>query len=125
MSEQRPWIIEIEPEVRDWLSLLSHTQCAFVERVADRLLPDPLAASGPYAKSLGGNLRELRFHLGDIAVRIPYWLAPDRRIVLLTVFRKTRMNEHGEVERARVVQKLRESEHDAATHEFDRSGEDA
>jgi hypothetical protein len=33
---------------------------------------------------------------------ITYWIAPDRRIILLTVFRKTpRMQEGREVERAR------------------------
>jgi hypothetical protein len=30
----------------------------------------------------------------------PYWFAPDRWIVLLTVFRKTRVREGAEVERA-------------------------
>ena len=34
-------------------------------------------------------------------MRITYWIAPDRRIILLTVFRKTRMREVREVERAR------------------------
>ncbi|MFC7716723.1 type II toxin-antitoxin system RelE/ParE family toxin [Nonomuraea recticatena] len=45
--------------------------------------------------------RELRFHLDDFAVRITYWIAPHRRIVLLTVFHKTRLREDREVERAR------------------------
>ncbi|PYC69680.1 hypothetical protein C7C45_15510 [Micromonospora arborensis] len=35
------------------------------------------------------------------AVRVTYWIASDRRIILLTVFRKTRMREDREVERAR------------------------
>jgi hypothetical protein len=48
-----------------------------------------------------GKLRELRFHLEGRAVRVTYWIAPGRRIVLLTVFAKTRMREVGEVERAR------------------------
>jgi hypothetical protein len=50
---------------------------------------------------LDGKLRELRFHLEGRAVRVTYWIAPGRRIVLLTVFAKTRMREVGEVERAR------------------------
>jgi len=34
-------------------------------------------------------------------VRVTYWIASQRRIILLTVFRKTRMREDREVERAR------------------------
>jgi hypothetical protein len=67
---------------------------------------DLLAAEGPllgepYTKQLDGKLRELRFHLGEIAMRVTYWIAPHRRIVLLTVFHKTRMREGREIERAR------------------------
>ncbi|MBB5785078.1 type II toxin-antitoxin system RelE/ParE family toxin [Nonomuraea jabiensis] len=47
-----------------------------------------------------GKLRELRFHLSRDAVRITYWIAPGRRILLLTVFRKQRMRETAEIERA-------------------------
>jgi hypothetical protein len=50
---------------------------------------------------LDGKLRELRFHLDTDSVRITYWIASGRRIVLLTVFRKQRMRETGEVSRAR------------------------
>ncbi|MET8158393.1 type II toxin-antitoxin system RelE/ParE family toxin [Sphaerisporangium sp. NPDC005289] len=67
---------------------------------------DLLAAVGPllgepYTKQLDGKLRELRFHLDEFAVRITYWIAPRRRIVLLTLFHKTRSRDHREVERAR------------------------
>ena len=34
-----------------------------------------------------------------------YWLAPGQRVVLLTVFAKTRPREQGEVERARAAQR--------------------
>ena len=34
-------------------------------------------------------------------MRVTYWIASDRRIILLTVFRKTRMREDREIERAR------------------------
>ncbi|WP_433250840.1 type II toxin-antitoxin system RelE/ParE family toxin [Streptosporangium sp. CA-135522] len=50
--------------------------------------------------ALRGKLRELRFHLEREAVRVSYWAAPGRRIILLTVFRKQRMRETAEVERA-------------------------
>ncbi|HEY3512739.1 MAG TPA: helix-turn-helix transcriptional regulator [Kribbella sp.] len=39
------------------------------------------------------SVRELRFWLDQDAMRIAYWIATDRRIVLLTVFRKSRMRE--------------------------------
>jgi hypothetical protein len=50
---------------------------------------------------LEGKLRELRFYLERDAVRITYSIAPGRRIILLTVFRKTRMREDREIDRAR------------------------
>ncbi|MGH3786860.1 MAG: type II toxin-antitoxin system RelE/ParE family toxin [Pseudonocardiaceae bacterium] len=56
----------------------------------------------PYSRSLGNGLRELRFHLRDEQRRITFWIAPDRRIVLLTTFRKQRQNERREVERSSV-----------------------
>ena len=46
-------------------------------------------------------LRELRFHVDRRAVRVTYWIASGRRIVLLTVFVKSRMREDREIERAR------------------------
>jgi phage-related protein len=49
----------------------------------------------------GRKLRELRFHLDSDAVRITYWIASGRRIILLTVFRKQRMRETAQVDRAR------------------------
>ena len=55
----------------------------------------------PYTKQLDRKLRELRFHLERQAIRITYWIAPDRRIILLTVFHKTRMRDDQEVDRAR------------------------
>lgn len=55
----------------------------------------------PYTKQLDGKLRELRFHLDRDAVRVTYWIAPDRRIILLTRFRKTRWREDREIKRAK------------------------
>lgn len=57
----------------------------------------------PYTRQLDGKLRELRFHLDGRPTRVTYWIASGRRIVLLTVFAKTRMRETSEVERARRV----------------------
>ena len=59
----------------------------------------------PYTRHLGGEVRELRFHLLARQTRIRYWLAPGRRIILRTVFRKTRNAEAAEVGRALQAQK--------------------
>lgn len=55
----------------------------------------------PAPRSLGGGLFELRFDLERVAWRITYYFADRRRIVLLTVFRKQRMNERAAVVLAR------------------------
>jgi hypothetical protein len=93
--------VELEPEVRDWLERLSTqhfaTAAFYIDLVAER---GPLLGE-PYTRQLDGKLRELRFHLDGQAVRVTYWIASGRRIVLLTVFTKTRMRESGEVDRAR------------------------
>ncbi len=54
----------------------------------------------PYTRQLVGKLRERRFHLDRKSIRVTYWVASGRRIVLLTVFTKTRMRERREVARA-------------------------
>lgn len=119
------YVIEVEPEVRDWLELLPFRLYRRVEDKADRLLAELTTLAEPYSRYLGGKLRELRMTLDGEAVRIPYWLAPGRRIVLLTVFRKTRMREAVEVERARQAQKVREAEHGPAHHIYDRTTREA
>ncbi|MEV0729205.1 type II toxin-antitoxin system RelE/ParE family toxin [Polymorphospora sp. NPDC050346] len=115
------WRLEIEPEVRQWLELLPDRQYDKVERAADMLAVRPTTLGEPYSRHLGGKLRELRFTMDGSAVRITYWLADGRRVVLLTVFRKTRQHERVEVERARQAQKLCEAEHAPAEHDYDRT----
>jgi hypothetical protein len=78
----------------------------------------------PYSKHLGGRLRELRLTLTRRQVRITYWLAPGRRVVLLTVFFKTRRKETGQVERARRAQVECEIRHTAASEIYDRIWKD-
>ena len=97
-----PWgTVELEPEIRDWFESLSTqhfaTAAFYVDLVAEQ---GPLLGE-PYTRQLDGKLRELRFLLDGRAMRVTYWIASGRRIVLLTVFAKTRMRESGEVERAR------------------------
>jgi hypothetical protein len=72
------------------------------------------------SRGLGDGVRELRFHLHPLQMRITYWLAPRRRVVLLTVFRKTRMREDAEVSRAKALRKVCEAEHEHARVSFDR-----
>lgn len=119
-----PWLIEVEPEVRQWLELLPDQQYDKVERAADMLAAQPTMLGEPYSRHLGGGLRELRFVMDGNAVRITYWLAPGQRIVLLTVFRKTRQREEAEVERARQAQKVCEADHGPAEHIYDRDEEE-
>lgn len=112
--------VELEPEVRTWLDTLPLLAYRTVEFHADRLAGSPTTLGEPYSKHLRGAVRELRFHLGRAAWRITYWLAPQRRIVLLTVFRKTRARESSEVERAVTAQQVCEAAHLPATHVYDR-----
>lgn len=110
------YTIEIEPEVRLWLMNLCGDDYLAVEHITDLLRERPTTLGEPYSRHLGNGVRELRFHLGCNrgATRIPYWLASGRRIVLLTVFRKTRQRESSEVARAQRAKALCEAEHGAA-----------
>jgi len=93
--------IELEPEVRDWLAELDENSVLHVAFYIDLLAERGPLLDEPYTRQLDGKLRELRFWLGERATRISYWIAPGRRIVLLTVWHKTRMRETAEVSRAR------------------------
>lgn len=93
----------MEPEIRDWLEELPTRQFATVAFYVDLLAERGVLLTEPYTKQLDGKLRELRFHLDGQATRLTYWIAPGRRIVLLTVFTKTRQREAREVDRARRV----------------------
>jgi hypothetical protein len=118
-----PYIVELEPEVRDWLETLSLKEYAKVEAMADILAERAETLGEPYSRHLSGKTRELRFYLDRLAVRISYWLAPGMRVVLLTVFRKTRPVERAEVARAIVAQRACESgheEHAPATELYER-----
>ncbi|MFK0043304.1 type II toxin-antitoxin system RelE/ParE family toxin [Streptomyces sp. NPDC090741] len=76
------WLLEVEPEVREWLEDLPVRHYRVVERHADRLADAPTTLGEPYSRHLDGAVHELRFTLDTNAVRITYWLAPGRRIVL-------------------------------------------
>lgn len=112
--------LELEPEVEDWLGELSAKHYTRVMAAADLLAEHEGVLGEPYAKHLQGKVRELRFYLDTTAWRITYWIGPGRRIILLTVFRKTKDREQAQVERAVVAQVRCETKHPPAEHVYDR-----
>jgi hypothetical protein len=93
--------VELEPEVLSWLGELPTSHFATAAFYVDLLAEEGPLLGEPYTRQLDGKLRELRFHLNRQSVRITYWIAPGRRIVLLTTFVKSRHREVREVDRAR------------------------
>ncbi len=114
-----PWgTIELEPEVEAWLSGLPDERFGQAERYIDLLAAKGVHLDEPFTRQLRGKLRELRFHLGRQQTRITYYIATGRRIVLLTVFVKTRQRERVEVERAwRAMQTCIAEGHTSEGHE--------
>jgi len=97
-----PWgVVELEPEVEKWLESLPSALFARAAFYVDLLAEQGPLLGEPYTKQLDRKLRELRFHLEQHAVRVTYWIGSGRRIILLTVFFKTRMREEREIDRAR------------------------
>src|SRR5271165_5536310 len=93
--------VELEPEVRDWFLALDDDDASRVRFHIDRLSELGVTLDEPHTRQLDGKLRELRFFLGGRPTRITYWIAPGRRIMLLTVFAKTQRQERREIRRAR------------------------
>jgi hypothetical protein len=112
--------IEVEPEVRSWLTRLSNRDFGRVDFHVGLLAEQAENLGEPYTRHPGGKVRELRFHLLAQQTRVTYWLAPGRRVILLTVFRKTRTAETAEVARALQAQKICEAGHGPAHDTFDR-----
>ncbi|WP_079084724.1 type II toxin-antitoxin system RelE/ParE family toxin [Streptomyces dysideae] len=102
--------VELEPEAADWLAGLDDKRWAQALMHLDLLEQRGVHLGEPYTRQLDGKLRELRFYCGGERVRITYWIASGRRIIMLTVFRKTRMQEFAEVERARQAMKRCQAE---------------
>ena len=115
-------IVELEPEVRSWLEEVGTKPFATAAFYVDLLAEQGPLLREPYTRQLDGKLRELRFHLDRSAVRVTYWIAPGRRIVLLTVFTKTRMREDREIDRAkRVLARCIAEEHSTDDEEGEHS----
>ena len=95
------WSVELEPEVEEWFVGLPVGTVARAVPHIERLAERGNRLRMPASRALGDGLFELRFDIELISWRITFFFAGDRRIVLLTVFHKQRMNERAEVARAR------------------------
>jgi phage-related protein len=115
--------IEVEPVVPECLDRLSDRDFGRVDFLVGLLAEQAETLDEPYSKHLGGKVRELRFHLLSRRTRVTYWPAPNRRVVLLTVFHKTRANETREVQRAIAAQRVCEAGHPPAQHGYQRPGD--
>src|ERR1700737_2738510 len=92
--------VELELEVTRWLEGLSDEDFGRAAFYVDLLEREGVHLGEPYTRQLRGKLRELRFYLGRERMRVSYFVASGRRIILLTVFRKTKQREEGEIDRA-------------------------
>src|SRR5438445_11756875 len=92
--------VELEPEGTRWLQGLSVEDFGRAAFYVDLLEREGVHLGEPYTRQLRGKLRELRFYRGRERMRVSYFVASGRRIVLLTVFRKTRQREETEIDRA-------------------------
>jgi hypothetical protein len=90
--------IEIYPEVEAWLRSLDDEAEMHVAWYIDLLAERGPLLDQPYTRQLRGKPRELRFRIGRDHWRITYWIAPERRIVLLTVFAKNQRQERAQIE---------------------------
>jgi hypothetical protein len=109
---------ELEPEVRDWLESLSDSDFRRVDEVCGLLAEKGSELGGPWSDHLEGPVWELRIRLRDVAARITCWCTADGRIVLLTVFRKTRQHDQRQIDRAVRAQKTCERDHRAPVVEI-------
>ncbi|QFG23368.1 type II toxin-antitoxin system RelE/ParE family toxin [Actinomadura sp. WMMB 499] len=110
--------VEIEPEIMEWLDSLTDREYGRVEQFVEILAENAETLGEPWSRHLGGGLRELRIHLHPRQARVTYWLAPGRRVILLTVFYKTQEREVAEIERASRVMKVCHAEHGHARTDY-------
>jgi phage-related protein len=92
--------LELEPEVVEWFLVLTEEEQGRVQFYFDLLEEKGVLLDEPCTRQLRGKLRELRFYLGRERRRVTYFIATGRRIVMLTVFRKTQRREQREIDRA-------------------------
>jgi hypothetical protein len=85
--------VELEPEVTAWLEGLSDDAFGQAAFYIDLLAEYGVSLGEPYTRQLRGKLRELRFFLSRDRIRMSYFIATGRRIILLSVFKKTQRRE--------------------------------
>src|SRR6266550_4091945 len=95
--------VELEPEVRRWLEKLDDEGFGQAQFYIDLLEREGVALGEPYTRQLRGKLRELRFFLKRERYRITYYIAKGRRVILLTIFKKSAQREFAEIARAEVA----------------------
>jgi hypothetical protein len=104
----------MEPEVEQWLRSLSTAAFAQAAAALDLLEEEGVNLRFPHTSQLDGKLRELRFYVDGSPTRMTYFIATGRRMVLLTVFRKSQRREHAEIARAtRAMEQCLERQHTA------------
>lgn len=103
--------VELEEEVVQWIMKLHTAEFIVADRHIELLREFGHQLRLPHSRHLGEGLLELRFTMNRDQWRITYWFAPAGTIVLLTVFRKQRNNEHTEIARARQVLKTCQQDH--------------
>jgi phage-related protein len=117
--------IDLEPIVEAWLLDLSYGHYQRVMRNVDDYLVTGGIPDGNHVKKLQGadGAYELRVALDRTTWRISFWKPGGQRIILLTVFRKTRNGvQKSDVDRAIRAMKTCETQHDETiTHDFERS----
>lgn len=92
--------VELESEVVEWLDGLPDEEFGHVAFYIDLLADRGVGLGAPHTRQLRRKLRELRFYdLRGERRRISYYIAPGRRIILLTVFKKHRQREAREIAR--------------------------
>ena len=106
--------VEIEPEVRSWLAGLPTATSAASTSSSDCLLSTPKISASLTPATWEGRSGNCGTTVLRQQTRVTYWLVPGRRVILLTVFPKTRSAETAEVARALHAQKICEAEHGPA-----------
>ncbi len=78
---------ELEPEVTRWLEGLSDEDFGPAAFYVDLLEREGVHLGEPYTRQLRDKLRELRFYLGRERMRVGYFAASGRRIILAAMSR--------------------------------------
>ena len=80
------WLVEVEPEVEQWVESLSVGEFATVVVAVERLAEDGSRLRFPASRSGDDGLFEIPGGLGRVARRVTFCFAEDRRVVLLATF---------------------------------------